>query len=119
MTISSLSDPIKERIPRLLENVTFGDDVAWEANVQLQPTPEGMVPMVGVILIIPSGILGQEIVGAAIMPLGMAQSDDNMVQHLRAMWENLINQRSQILANPQAPPGPGGLYLPPNGNHPS
>jgi hypothetical protein len=117
--ITSLSDPIKERIPRLLESVTFGEDVQWEANVQLQPTPQGMVPMVGVILIIPSGLLGQEIVGAAIMPLGMAQGDETLMDHLRAMWENLIAQRSQMLANPQAPPGPGGLYLPPNGNHPS
>jgi hypothetical protein len=116
MTISSLSDPIKERIPRLLEYITFGEDVAWEVNIQLQPTPQGMTPMAGVILIIPSGLLGQEIVGAAIMPLGMAQNDDAMEQHLRAMWENLIAQRSNMLANPEGPPG--GLIIPNNGNHP-
>jgi hypothetical protein len=116
MTVSSLADPIRERIPRLLEYVTFGEDVAWDVNIQLQQTGQGMAPMVGVILIIPSGLLGQEIVGAAIMPLGMAQNDEAMDQHLRAMWDNLTAQRSQMLANPEGSPG---LYIPPpNGNHP-
>lgn len=117
MTVKSLSDPIKEDIARLLEGVTLGEDVSFEANIALQPSPEGMIPMVGVILIVPSGILGQEIIGAALMALGAAQNEALLTDHLRNMWSNLMDQRSRLLANPLDPGGPG-IILPPNGNGP-
>jgi hypothetical protein len=110
-------DPIRERIPRLLDELSFGEDLQWEANVQLQPIPgNGMAPMVGIILVMNSPVLGQEILGAAAVPLGLAQADETLLGQLRQMWEGLCAQRSQMLG--QANPG-GPFILPPqNGNHP-
>jgi hypothetical protein len=117
MTAIAMIDPIRERLPRMLDEVTFGEDVQWECNIQLQPIAEGgMVPMVGVILIMASPLLGQEILGAATMPLGLAQADETLKIQLRQMWDGLCQQRSQMLG--QTPPS-GPFILPPtNGQHP-
>lgn len=116
MTATAIMDPIRERIPRLLDELSFGEDLQWEANCQLQPIPGGMAPMVGIILVMNSPILGQEILGAAAVPLGLAQNDETLLGQLRQMWEGLCSQRSQMLGH--ANPG-GPIVLPPtNGNQP-
>jgi hypothetical protein len=117
MTAIAMIEPIRERLPRLLNEVSFGEDVQWEANIQLQPIDGGgMVPMVGIILIMSSPILGQEILGAAAVPLGVAQGDETFLAQLRQMWDGLCAQRSQMLG--QGPSG-GPFILPPtNGNQP-
>lgn len=116
MTVTGIMDETREMIPDILSQISFGEDVEWEAVFQLMPTPQGPQPGVILVLTLASAILGQGMIGTAAVPLPVAKERVPLTEALRGLFEQLMNQRSQI-AN--GGPGPaGGLILPANGNHP-
>lgn len=116
MAITGIMDETREMIPDILNQITFGEDVEWEAIFQLMPTAQGPQPGVILILTLSSAILGQGMIGTAAVPLPVAKDRIPLTEALRGLFENLMNQRSQIT---NGGPGPtGGLIVPGNGNHP-
>lgn len=116
MTVKCIMDETREMIPDILGQISFGEDVEWEALFNLAPTPAGPQPSVFLVLTLPSPILGEGMIGTTLVPLPVAKSRDTLMEALRSLFEQLLNQRSQMTQGGQGPAG--GLILPLNGNHP-
>lgn len=114
MTIKNIMEGTREMIPEILQEICFGEDLEWDCQLQMAPTSQGPQPMVAIVLTMGSGLLGTNIVGMFMVPLPVAQEREALTRAMRQQFEQLLQQRSQVLAqqDQQASQNGQGIILP-------
>lgn len=91
---------IEDNIDDALNEVTGGEDVDWLLSFQIIPTDQGPQPVVFIATSAPSGLLGQNLFAMTALPLGNVDKIHDIKALLRNNWQQMMNQRSQILGTP-------------------
>lgn len=95
-----------------------GEDTTYDVGLTIGPGPNGQaMPLIIVVLTVPSPVLGQGISGTLMIP-SMRPERRSIEESVRSTLEGLRAERSKAIAqslaqgNGHVAPGPSGLIIP-------
>lgn len=108
-----LTSTLRDYVSAGVDAHALGDDVGWAVTVQMMPTPQGIITATVITLDIPSLVLGEHVVGSAMMPT-VTPTAEQVAKAVGDLLGQLREQRSAqaAQANGHHPGGPSSLIRP-------